>query len=83
MPAVDASIVSLIVSTDEAIRSDVRCRRPQCRITDDFLTKGYNIAAQMGLIGNSLSHLVLALSQTLQTTGADVSVMLLSRHSPS
>ncbi len=78
MPAVDASITSLIVSPDEALRPDARCPRPQCRITDDLLTKSYDIAARMGCIGNSLSHLVLALSQTLQTTGADAQAQGLS-----
>lgn len=42
------------------------------------LTKGYEIAARMGRIGNSLSDLVLALSQTLQTTGVDAQVQGMS-----
>ncbi|KAE8301058.1 hypothetical protein D5F01_LYC01211 [Larimichthys crocea] len=49
----------------------------QCRITDD-LTKSYDIAAHMGCIDNSFSHLVLALSQTPQTTGADAQTQGLS-----
>lgn len=78
MPAIDASIASLIVSPDEALRPDARCPRPQCKITDDLLTKSYDIAARMGRIGNSFSHLVLALSQTLQTTGVDAQTQSLS-----
>ncbi|KAL7403275.1 hypothetical protein ABVT39_027118, partial [Epinephelus coioides] len=78
MPAIDASIASLIVSPDEALRPNARCPRPQCRVTDDLLTKSYDIAARMGRIGNSLSHLVLALSQTLQNTGADAQAQGLS-----
>ncbi|KAE8291436.1 hypothetical protein D5F01_LYC11041 [Larimichthys crocea] len=71
MPSIDASITSVIVSPDEALRPDARCPHPQCRITDDLLTKSYDIVVRMGRIGNSFSNLVLALSQTLQTTGAD------------
>ncbi|XP_049437342.1 uncharacterized protein LOC125891834 [Epinephelus fuscoguttatus] len=78
VPAIDASIASLIVSPDEALRPDARCPRPQCRVTDDLLNKSYDIAAQMGRIGNSLSHLVLAQSQTLQTAGADAQAQGLS-----
>ena len=36
---------------------------PQCRITDDLLTRSYNIAALVGRLGNSLSHIVLALDR--------------------
>ena len=78
MPAIDAPIASLIVSQDEALRPDAHCPRPQCRITDDLLTKSYDIAAQMGRIGDSLSHLVLALSQSLQTTDTDAQAQSLS-----
>ncbi|KAE8291462.1 hypothetical protein D5F01_LYC11070 [Larimichthys crocea] len=78
MPSIDASVASLIVSPDKALRPDARCPRPQCRITDDLLTKSYDIAACMGHIGISFSHLVLALSQTLQTTGADAQTQGLS-----
>lgn len=52
MPVVDASISFLIVSPDEAVRLDVRCLRPQCRINDDLLTRGYNIANRMERISN-------------------------------
>lgn len=66
MPAVEPAIASLIVSPDEALRRDVRCPRPQCRITDDLLTRAYDAGARAGRIGNSLSHLMLALSASLQ-----------------
>lgn len=67
MLAIDASIASLIVSSDETLRPDTRCPCPQCRITDNLqdlqdLTKSYDIAARMGHIGDFLSHLVLGLS---------------------
>ena len=76
MPAIDASIASLIESPDEAVRPDARCPHPQCKITDDLLSKSYDIAAWMGHIRNS--HLVLALSQTIQTAGVDVLTQRLS-----
>ncbi|CAL8269113.1 unnamed protein product [Boreogadus saida] len=78
MAAVEPTIASLIVAPEEVLRPDARCPRPQCRITDDLLTKCYDTAARMGRIGNSLSHLILALSQSLQSSSADASVQSLS-----
>lgn len=66
MPAVEPAITSLVVSPDEALRRDARCPRPQCRITDDLLTRAYDAGARAGRMGNSLSHLMLALSASLQ-----------------
>lgn len=66
MPAIEPAIASLIVSPDETLRPDARCPRPQCRVTDDLLSKAYDAGARMGRIGNSFSHLMLALSATLQ-----------------
>ena len=74
MPAVEPAIAALIVSPDEALRPDARCPRPQCRATDDLLSKAYDAAARMGRIGNSLSHLMLALSASLQEATLDASV---------
>ena len=76
--AVEPTIASLIVSPEEVLRPNARCPRPQCRITDDLLTKCYDTAARMGRIGNSLSHLILALSQSLQSSSADASMQSLS-----
>jgi len=78
MPKVDPFIASFIISPEEAWRPNVCCPRPQCRITDDLLSQAYNTAARMGRIGNSLSHLMLALSQSLQPIGGDPSVQILS-----
>ena len=78
MPAIEQTIASLIVAPEEVLRPNARCPRPQCRITDDLLTKCYDTAARMGCIGNSLSHLILALSQSLQSSSADASVQSLS-----
>lgn len=78
MAPVDPTIASLIVSPDEALRPDARCPRPQCRMTDDLLVRAYNIAARMGRIGNSFSHLILGLSQVLQESGVDSSAQTLS-----
>lgn len=72
MPAVDASIASLVVSPEEAIRQDPCCPCPQCSSTYDLLTKGYDIAARIGCMTNLLSHLALGLSATLQTTRVDI-----------
>ncbi|XP_043992837.1 uncharacterized protein LOC122842759 [Gambusia affinis] len=75
MPAVEPAVASLIVSPDEALREDVRCPRAQCRITDGFLCKAYNAGARAGRLGNSLAHLMFALSASLQDTGgADAAV---------
>ena len=49
-------------------------RAPQCRVTDDLLSKAYDAAARMGRTGNSLSHLMLALSASLQEATLDTSV---------
>ena len=59
MPPVEPAIASLILAPDEALRPDARCPRPQCRVTDNLLSKAYDSAARMGRIGNSLSHLLL------------------------
>ena len=75
---IEPAIASLVVSPDEALRTDARCPRPQCRITDDLLTRSYNIAARVGRLGNLLSHIVLALSQTIRGSGADPSAQTLS-----
>ena len=66
MPPVEPAIASLILAPDQALRPDAKCPRPQCRVTDDLLSKAYDAAARMGRIGNSLSHLMLALSTSLQ-----------------
>lgn len=69
MPEVDPFIASFILSPKEALRPNARCPRPQCRITDALLIQAYNTAAYMDRIENSLSHLMLALSQSLQSMG--------------
>ncbi|CAL8379054.1 unnamed protein product [Boreogadus saida] len=45
----------------------------QCRVTDDLLSKAYDVAARMGRIGNSLSHLLLGLSTSLQQAQVEMS----------
>ncbi|KAK0152737.1 hypothetical protein N1851_005729 [Merluccius polli] len=78
MPDIEPSVAALVLSPGEALRPDARCPRPQCRLTDDHIVRGYNTAARMGRIGNSMSHLILALSQTLQASDVDPSVRDLS-----
>ena len=74
MPPVEPAIASLILAPDQALRPDARCPRPQCRVTDDLLSKAYDAAARMGRIGNSLSHLMLALSTSLQQAAVEPSM---------
>ncbi|MEQ2173998.1 hypothetical protein GOODEAATRI_003228, partial [Goodea atripinnis] len=69
MPAVEPAVASLIVSPDEALRPDVRCPRTQCRVTDALLCKAYNAGARAGRVGNSMAHLMFALSASLQDSG--------------
>ncbi|MEQ2172885.1 hypothetical protein GOODEAATRI_025952 [Goodea atripinnis] len=67
MPVVEPAVASLIVSPDEALGPDVRCPRTQC--WDDLLCKVYNAGARAGRLGNSMAHLMFALSASLQDTG--------------
>ena len=78
MPPVEPTIASLILVPDQALRPDARCPRPQCRVTDDLLSKAYDAAARMGQIGNSLSHLMLALSTSLQQAAVEPSMQDIS-----
>ncbi|XP_074533298.1 uncharacterized protein LOC141796211 [Halichoeres trimaculatus] len=78
MPDVEPAIASLIVSPEESLRPAVRCPRPQCRVTDDLLTRTYNAGARAGRIGNSLAHLMFALSASLQDNSVDPSAMCFS-----
>lgn len=71
MPAVEPAIASLIVAPDEAMRSNARCPRPQCRVTDELLCRAYDAGSRMGRIGNSLSHLLLGLSSSLEGSQVD------------
>ena len=66
MPGVEPCVASLVVSSVDALKRDTRCPRPQCRLTDDLLIRAYDTGARAGRIGNSLSHLMLALSASLQ-----------------
>ncbi|MEQ2250822.1 hypothetical protein ILYODFUR_004792 [Ilyodon furcidens] len=69
MAAVEPAVASLIVSLDEALRPDLRCPRTQCRVTEDLLCKAYNAGARAGRLGNSMAHLMFALSASLQDAG--------------
>ncbi|KAK7878584.1 hypothetical protein WMY93_030420 [Mugilogobius chulae] len=78
MPPVDGAIAGLVVAPTDAARPEARCPRPQCRVTDDLITKSYDTAARIGRLGNSLSHLALALSQSLKGAGVDSATQSLS-----
>ena len=68
MPAVEPCVASLIISPDEALRQVVRCPNAECRRTDDLLGRAYSASASLGRVGNSLTHLLLALRESLATT---------------
>lgn len=72
------AMLLLIISRDEALSPNKHYLRPQVRIPDDLLTTSYAIATYMGHIGNSSSHVVSALSQTLHAAVADVLTQSLS-----
>lgn len=65
-PPVEPGVASLIVSPEEALRQDVRCPNSQCRITDEIVCRAYNAGARAGRLGNSLAHLLFAVSASLQ-----------------
>ncbi|MEQ2165258.1 hypothetical protein GOODEAATRI_015014, partial [Goodea atripinnis] len=67
------AIASLIVPPDEVLRPNARCPRLQCRVTDSLLCRAYDSGARMGRIGNSLSHLMLGLSSSLELVPLDQS----------
>ena len=71
MPSVEPAVASLIVAPDEALRPDVRCPRPQCRVTDDVLCRAYDAGARMGRLGNLLSHLLSGLATSLDAVPVD------------
>ncbi|KAK7895505.1 hypothetical protein WMY93_020830 [Mugilogobius chulae] len=77
MPSVEPTVASLIVPPDEALRTNARCPRPQCRVTDELLCRAYDAGARMGRTGNSLSHLLLALASSLEASGVDSSTQAL------
>ncbi|KAL7401322.1 hypothetical protein ABVT39_026370 [Epinephelus coioides] len=74
MPAVEPPIAALIVALDEAMKSDPKCPSAQCKVTDDYVCKAYNTAARVSRLGNTLSHLLHALSASLQEAQVDDSV---------
>ena len=80
MPGIEPTLAGLILSPDEALRPDAR-PWPQCRLTDDLIGKSYDAAARMARIGNSMSHLVLALSHCLQSPVVEQSAQALSEAS--
>lgn len=66
LPAVKPSVACLIVAPEEALTPDAKCPSSQCRVTDNYICKAYDTAARIGRLGNTLSHLPLALSTSLQ-----------------
>lgn len=70
------------VFPEETLRPDAGCPHPQCRVIDDLLSKAYDAPAPMGRTGNSLSHLMPALSTSLQQATIKASATGLSDASP-
>lgn len=66
MPPVEPAVVSLVVSPDEALRTDPRCPSPECRRTDNLVCWAYNTQATMGRVLNTMAHVLLALQTTIQ-----------------
>lgn len=66
MPPVEPAVVSLVVSPDEALRTDPRCPSPECRRTDNLVCRAYNTQATMGRVLNTMAHVLLALQTTIQ-----------------
>ncbi|MEQ2173530.1 hypothetical protein GOODEAATRI_033052, partial [Goodea atripinnis] len=71
--ALEPGIASLIVPPDEALQPIARCPRPRCRVTDDLLCRAYVSGTRMVRLGNSLSHLVLGVSSSLESVLLDQS----------
>ncbi|MED6243662.1 hypothetical protein ATANTOWER_024655 [Ataeniobius toweri] len=72
IPAVESVIASLIPS-DESLLPNARYSWPQCCVTDDLLCTAYDSGARMGRLANSLSHLMLGLSSSLESVPLDQS----------
>lgn len=75
MPSVEPAIASLIVSPEEALRANPRCPNSQYRATDKLLCRSYDTGARTGRLGNSLSHFLLGLSTSLETSTVDSSAL--------
>ena len=71
MPCIEPALAALILSPEEALRPDSCFPRSHWCLTDKLNGKSYDSAAWVVSIGNSMSPLILALSQTVQSSGAD------------
>ncbi|CAB1312454.1 unnamed protein product, partial [Coregonus sp. 'balchen'] len=78
MPKVDEFIAELMLSPDEALKDDARCPRPQCRATDELLSRAYDKAAYMTRIWKFLAVLMLAQNRMLQPEHADLDLCSLN-----
>ncbi|KAL7387093.1 hypothetical protein ABVT39_018182 [Epinephelus coioides] len=74
MLAVEPAIAAMIVALDEAMKADPKCPSAQYKVTDDYICKAYNMAAQVSRLGNTLSHFLLAHLTSLQDAQVDDSV---------
>lgn len=71
MPVIEPSIVSLIVSPDEALCEHVHCPNIECHCTDELFSHAYNSTAFLGWISNSLTHILVVLHCLLTTPSSD------------
>ncbi|KAI7792751.1 hypothetical protein IRJ41_019137 [Triplophysa rosa] len=73
-PEVEQPVAALVVSTDEALRGNVRCPSAQCDCTDSLLKKAFDSTAYITWTKNTICQLLLATTSTLESANVDPSV---------
>ncbi|KAI7807853.1 hypothetical protein IRJ41_011482 [Triplophysa rosa] len=73
-PEVEQPVAALVVSTDEALRGNVRCPSAQCGRTDSLLKKAYDSTAYITRTENTICQLLLATTSSLESADVDPSV---------
>ncbi|KAI7813915.1 hypothetical protein IRJ41_004328 [Triplophysa rosa] len=73
-PEVEQPVAALVVSTDEALRGNVRCPSAQCGRTDSLLKKAYDSTAYITRTENTICQLLLTTTSSLESADVDPSV---------
>ncbi|XDV14899.1 hypothetical protein PO909_015069 [Leuciscus waleckii] len=73
-PEIEQPVAALVVSSDEALRGNVRCPSAQCGCTDSLLKKAYESVAYITRAENTICQLLLAATSTLEPANADPSI---------
>ncbi|KAI7809318.1 putative disrupted in schizophrenia 1 protein-like [Triplophysa rosa] len=73
-PEVEQPVAALVVSTDEALRGNVRCPSAQCGRTDSLLKKAYDSTAYITRTENTICQLLLATTSSLESADVDPSI---------